>query len=140
MYEIILTGVFFVLGVDYQASADVLKSHLEAPTLCQERTSTNLASFVSQDNINSFVESIAPIQGSGSWDFWTGLQHAKSNDTWSFIDGADTTFALSKVNLAQMQNVHNDQCMMIRGDGHLSITHCTESRRVVCQDGHHPIG
>ena len=125
--------------MNYQAWGDV-KSHSNAQTLCQTRGGTNLASFVSQDNINSIVGSIAQIQGSGSWNFWTGLKYAKSSDTWSFIDGAETMFALSKVNLAQMQNVHNDQCMMIRGDGHLSITHCTESRRVVCQDGHHPTG
>ena len=130
---------FFVLGVNYQAWGDV-KSHSNAQTLCQTRGGTNLASFVSQDNINRIEESIAQIQGSGSWDFWTGLKYTKSSDTWSFIDGTDTTFALSQVNLPEMQNVHTDQCMMIRGNGDLSITHCSESRRVVCQNGHHPTG
>ena len=59
-----------------------------------------------------------------------------STDSWSFIDGTDTTFAMTKIT---PQTYHSNQCVMIRGDGILNPTHCTESRRHICQDGRHPV-
>lgn len=107
----------------------VFKSHSDAQTFCQA-VGTNLASFVSEDNSNSMIESIRQVGGSDNSYYWTGLKYIKSSGTWSFIDGADTTFAVSKV--TPPQNVHSDKCVMIRGDGQLFVTFCTEERRFVC--------
>ena len=108
-------------------------SHSEAENNCQQFNGAHLASFVNQSNINKIIESLLRVEPyDQSWYFWTGLMYAKSSGTWSFIDGADITFAVSKVSLPQ--DVHNDQCVKIRGDGNLSVTHCIEERPFVCQD------
>ena len=110
------------------------KTYLQAQAFCQGIGGGNLASLVNQHNINSIVESVQDI--GVSWYYWTGLTYTKSSGTWSFIDGADTTFAVAKVTLPE--HVHNDQCVMIHGNGDLSVTHCTEVRPFVCQQGQHP--
>ena len=76
------------------------------------------------------------VMTDGSHYYWTGLMFTHSTDSWSFIDGTDTTFAMTKIT---PQTYHSNQCVMIRGDGILNPTHCTESRRHICQDGRHPV-
>lgn len=129
--------ICIVLGVSYFGWGES-KQYSQAQALCQAlEGGANLASFVNQDNINKIKESVENIDS--SWDYWTGLKYTKSSGIWSFIDGADTTFAVSKVTLPQ--NVHEDQCVKINGNnGQLSVTHCTEARPCVCQLGQHPKG
>lgn len=105
-------------------------SHSEAQGACQKQHSGgNLASFVSEDNINSMIESIEQIPGSERLYFWTGLKYTQANDTWSFIDGANTTLAVSIVRRLPT----NSSCVSIRGDGNLSVTLCGESKPFICQ-------
>ena len=137
IYEILLAKlIFFALGdIVYQAFG-IPKSRSAAQTFCK-KTNTSLASFVNQNNIESILDTITLINGNGSLYFWTGLKYTKSNCTWSFIDGADTTFAILKVILPKP--VHNDQCVVIRGDGQLFGEDCAEGRQFVCQQGELPI-
>ena len=132
MYEILLTkSIFFVVDVvRHYLVIGLTKSHSDAQKACQQGN-TNLASFVSQDDIYRMKAETSLIDQSGSWYFWTGLKYAKSNDTWIFIDAADTTFAKSIVTLPE--NVHTDRCVRIHGDGKLSVTHCTDQYGFVCQ-------
>ena len=114
----------------------VSKSHSEAQKFCQQHNQS-LASFISQENINYIKRVIQQMKIGSDVDCWTGLMYIESNDTWSFVDGADTTFAVS--NVTRPQNIQNDKCVMIHSNGHLSVTHCTEIRPFVCQGGKHSI-
>ena len=124
---------FVVLGVQYVAFAQPVLTHSDAQTACQN-TTMKLASFVSEDNINSFKDIVQNIDVSF---YWTGLKYTKSSDTWSFVDGADTTFAVA--NLTLPQSIYSDQCVMIHRNGNLvQLCSCTEGRPFVCQQGQHP--
>ena len=120
--------------MEYQGFAEPTR-HLEAQSECQ-KGNANLASFVSEDNIKRMADAVRLIDQSSSWYFWTGLRYTISSGTWSFIDGADITFAKSKVTLPE--GVHQNQCVMINGDEQLSVTHCNGKRRFICQQGRHP--
>ena len=129
------TLVLFVLGVvQYEVFNEQL-SYSDAQSYCVNQNSLNLASFVSQDSLGNMISYIRS-QNSPSSYYWTGLKHTKSSNTWSFMDGADTTFAVSQVTLPS--GAQNDQCVLISGTGELSVTHCTEGRGIVCQSGQHP--
>lgn len=136
MYEKYFGIVFFGLGVVmYHVFNSPTSSYSEAQSFCMQY-SMSLASFVDQENLNSMIDAIGRISNSQSSYYWTGLKHTKSSNTWSFTDGADTTFAVSQVTLPS--GAHSDQCVLISGTGALSVTHCTEGRGIVCQSGQHP--
>ena len=109
---------------------DTPRSRYDARRSCEGR-GYNLASFTSQDDINEMKN----VMTDQSHFYWTGLMFTHSTRSWGFIDGADTTFAMTKITA---QTYHSNQCVMIRGDGTLNPTHCTEARRYICQHGRHP--
>ncbi len=98
-------------------------------------TGGNLASFISQDDIDN-MKNVMPDP---YWYYWTGLRYTKSSDSWSFIDGTNTVFALSKLPTLTTHSYHSDKCVKMRGNGALYPTHCTEVRHYICQIGQHPV-
>ena len=125
----------FVLGVEYQAFGSS-KSHAEAQKECRGFNQQNLSSFVSPANIDKIIESFKDLNV--RW-YWTGLKYKNSSCNWSFIDGADTRFAVSRVSVV-LKNVHYDKCVAINGTKQFSAIDCDEKRSYVCQKGQHPTG
>ena len=123
-------GYLFVLGDSPYLAWGLCRLHSEAQNFCQKQDK-NLASFVSQDDIECMKGRIEQVESQNE-SFWTGLRCTTSNGTWSFIDGADTTFAASKVNLTSC--VNSDLCVMIHRDGRFSVTLCDTRGGFVCRD------
>lgn len=73
---------------------------------------------------------------SGCPYWWTGLKYNKSADTWYFMDGTDTTFALSKVHGKQYFEL--DKCVVIRNNGTIYPIDCAEQNEFICQTGQDP--
>ena len=119
-----------VLGVHYYAYG-FIRSYPNAQALCENSNGSNLASFVSEDDIYSMVK----IMPDPNWGYWTGLKYTHLSDSWSFIDGTDTAFALSKI--LMNTTYHSDMCVLIRGDG-IYPRHCSEVRLFICQTGQDP--
>lgn len=86
----------------------------------------NLASFVNQDEINAVIEVLV------SDSAWTGLYCKKTSEAWSFIDGSNTTFAMSLL----QSSCNCDKCVKINEDGTLDPVQCGSSTEFVCQTGH----
>ena len=129
---LICMGYFFVLGqVTYHGFA-IPKSNSNAQIECV-RYSGNLASFTNQDNIENIKDVISLI--GIDLHYWTGLRCTNSNNSWSFIDGADTNFAESKIG---PQCNDSDKCVEIGNNGQLSTTICSAEKRFICQQGQHP--
>ncbi len=70
------------------------------------------------------------------WYYWTGLRYTKSSESWSFIDGTDTVFALSKLSA---HSYHSDKCVKMLGNEALYPTDCNEVRPFICQYGQLPV-
>ncbi len=119
-----------VLGVRFYAF-NFTRSYPAAQIFCENLNVSNLASFVSEDDINSMVK----VMPDPKLRYWTGLKYTHLNDSWSFIDGTDTAFALSKI--LMNATYHSDMCVLISGDG-IYPTHCTEVRLFICQTGQDP--
>ncbi len=119
-----------VLGVRYSAYG-FTRSYSDAKTFCENLGGSNLASFVSEDDINSMVK-VMPDPNLG---YWTGLKYTHLSASWSFTDGTDTAFALSKI--LMNATYHSDMCVLISGD-RIYPTHCTEARLFICQTGQDP--
>ena len=130
IHQVNFRYIFFVLGVNYFGYGSS-KSPSPAQGDCSQ-IGGNLASFVSQDDIDRIIS----VMPDSSWYYWTGLKYTQSSNSWSFIDGTDTTFALSMIGA---QSYSSDKCVLIQSSGTFVPTHCTESRQFICQIGQHPI-
>ena len=127
-----LHELFFVLGqVTYQGFA-ISKSYSNAQIECA-RYGENLASFTNQDNIENIKDVISPF--GIDLHYWTGLRCTNSNNSWSFMDGADTNFAKSKIG---PQCNDSDKCVEISNNGQLFINVCSAEKGFICQKGQHP--
>ena len=104
------------------------KSRSEAKTEC-ERNNGTLPSFVNENDINKILEAT----GHSGHEYWTGLKYSDSSGKWSFDDNASTTFAMTK--FSQPLNLNSYTCVIMESSGTFNVSHCTESRRVLCQTG-----
>lgn len=116
--------LFLVLDPVVYQSFLLSKSFSNAQAYCQSHGG-NLASFVSQDEINAIIEVL-------SNSAWTGLYCKKTSKAWSFIDGSNTTFAMSLL----QSSCNCDKCVKINEDGTLDPVQCDTSTEFVCQTGH----
>lgn len=104
-----------------------VSSHTEAQTVCQHKGG-NLVSFASQDDIDT----IHRLAGSSNYNcWWTGLKYNKSLDTWHFIDGTDTEFALS---ILGNRFFESDKCVVIDNQETLHPDDCAKRMSYICEN------
>ena len=99
-------------------------NYQDAQTFCKLNNGS-LASLADQDDIKSMKD----VMSRNSWHYWTGLQRANSNSSWTFADGTNAEFALSKFS----RTPDEGDCVQICGNEKLRQAHCTEGRPFICQ-------
>ena len=115
-----------LLGVKYSSFTN-LTLHAEAQTVCQHKGG-NLASFAIQDDLDT----IRRLIGSSSYNlWWTGLKYYKSVDTWYFLDGTNTRFALS---ILGNRYFEFDKCVAIDNQMTLHPGDCKRPMNYICEN------
>ena len=107
------------------------KTQKEAQAYCKMHTDGNLTSFTSQGDIDKIM---SVVHNLAQKVIWTGLMYIKSTDSWTFIDGADTSFAVSMI-----LGIHDKDTCVVMSAGILLKFTCGESLFYICQTRRHPL-
>ena len=92
----------------------------------------NLTSFTSQADIDRIMSA---VHNPAYKNFWTGLVYVNSSDSWEFIDGADTNFAVSKILKIR---IFQDEFCVVMSEGKLLTYRCKVALLYICQTRLHP--
>ena len=134
-YKFKLFFFFFCLGVEHYTFFHLRVSHSAAQKRCKYNGG-NLVSFSSQEKYDTISYLITRFSCCPYW--WTGLKYYKSTDTWLFIDGTVTKFALSI--LYGNKYFQQDKCVVICKNGTIYPIDCAEESDFICWTGHDSMG